>query len=249
MKNSLKVKTELNTLELIERGPRKRRSNPYLWVIHYKIDAESITVSERFKIMGQAKFHFTQGSLGNLGISALEGEGKINIPPHLGHWSAQLDDMPLPFFNYKVPAFLGIITVLMENNGVSEQGVEAGHKRFNEYIETQVNEQLAAFDVYELDVLDVENSLKAVMRRKAMAFETEVYRAVGSAVFKGQNILQNFKTLIDRDEMIGFEIWNFTSAELRKTDKPLAFSQLFKHPKYGQWEITGTVQVDQTTKA
>ena len=68
-------------------------SEPYLWVVMVKIDAEGLHQQDNF-LVGEAKFFFSPGSRGNLGGAISSGQTR-QIPAPVGTWETSLRPIPI----------------------------------------------------------------------------------------------------------------------------------------------------------
>jgi hypothetical protein len=240
---SLPVYIKLDRLICHREGSGWRRTEPYLWTIFFAIDGQHIRLTEQFRLEGEAQFHFTPGSHGNLGVHAVTSGQVIRIPQAIGSWETELHPIKVPFFNYNIPGMVGVVTVLMEEENVSAQGAEAGHDALNRYVRQAVNQSIKDFDVRDIDVENIQASIKAYFAGKVSSFVDGIEVAVSGAVRSAQNLIQNLWSLLDRDELIGYEIWDYNSVELGKAPGPIKFSRRWEVGANGDWELFGQVWV------
>jgi len=234
----------LRKLTCLEKVSSWRRTEPYLWVVMFKIDGSCVQLSESFQLEGEAEFFFSQGSQGNLGGDPMDKGENLLIPSTVGGWESALSPISVPFFNYTIPGMLGVIAVLMEKKNVSMAGAEAGHKALNERVRKAVNQALKGFDVKKIDVENIQDSIKQYFSDQVDGFIHEIEEAVTQAVMQSQNILQNIWSFIDRDELIGFHVWDVDQKELEQMKTPFHLHHTWETEKLGIWEIEGEIRLE-----
>jgi len=212
-----------------------------MWNIFFRIDASCVHLTEQFDLVGEADFFFSPGSHGNLGVMAVRPGSVTLIPPEVGHWDCTLTPIPVPFFNYEVPPLLGVITVLMEQENVSARGAEAGHQALNRYVQEAVNQAIRDFHVREIDVENIHDSIKAYFSRRVEAFVHGIEDAVGLAVRQAQTVWQNLWSLIDQDDLVGYEVRDLSLAEIEAAGGQVELHLRWDTPSCGDWELWGYV--------
>ena len=239
----LRVNISVDKLICHRKGRMKgwRKTAPYMWNIFFKLSNPHLKVNQKFKLYGNAKFHFSKGSHGNLNVSHVDANQQIAIPPEIGAWEDDLSKIDIPFFSYEAPGIIGVVSVLMEQHNVSKRGAEAGHRTLNDYVKQSMNSALHDFDVARINVKDIENSIKDYFDEEVEKFTADIETQVGGAVVKAQNIIQNIWSLIDKDELIGYKIWYFNNFDLQECGYEIELSETFSSYAHGEWEICGKV--------
>lgn len=232
---------QLQTLTCLRPGKGWRKTEPYLWNIFFKIDGAGVRVSEQFHLEGEATFFCSEGSHGNLGVSAVQTGETILIPPTVGLWQTELTPMPLPYFDYALPGILGVITVIMEKENISPQGAEAGHQAMNQYIQTAINQALSNFTAKAIDVENIRGSIKQYFANQIQQFESGIEQAVAQAVIKAQSVFQNIWTLVSRDNLVGYRIWDFHQTEFDELGLPLQLRFDVDDEQQGAWVLLGSI--------
>jgi len=240
----LQVTIQIEELICHKQGRMKgwRKTAPYLWNIFFKICNPHIKVTQKFKLYGNAKFHFSEGSHGNLNTSHMEAGQVASVPAEVGEWTASLGYIDIPFFNYETPGVIGVVTALMEQHNVSNRGAEAGHRSLNDYVKNSMNGALNDFDIAKINVKDIEGSIKEYFESELNKFTQGIEQQVGGAVIKAQNIVQNIWSLLDKDELIGYKIWHFNSEDIIENGYEIPLSQTFSSFAHGEWEIKGNMK-------
>ncbi|MEM7101732.1 MAG: hypothetical protein AAF502_01300 [Bacteroidota bacterium] len=239
MRKELDLKLRLHTIKRHDTSEGWEFARPYLWTIFFKIDGSCITITDNFRLEGKAKFHFGPGSHGNLGITKLDGKSTIRIPSKVGEWNTRLTPLIVPHFESKTNAVAGIITVLMEKNNVSKAGAEAGHQTLNRKVEEKLNSLIAGFDPRKLDLDNLEASIFDYFKSESGSYASEIKEAVTDAVKNNQSLVRNIMSLVSADNMIGYEIWNFSLDEIANKEGHINFSKRWTDSRLGDWEIFG----------
>ncbi|MEO0899366.1 MAG: hypothetical protein AAFY71_23340 [Bacteroidota bacterium] len=239
------VHVHLRELICKKEGNSWRKTEPYLWTIFFKIDGEHVNLSEKFKLSGEVPFHFSKGSHGNLEIDEIKGGQSVGIPIEMGVFQTTLTPIQVPFFNYEIPGILGVITVLMEKENVSSEGAEAGHKALNEFVQKAVTTAVHEFDVKNIDVENIQESIRIYFAAEVEKFVEGIEEAVASAVVEAQNIFQNLWALLDRDDLIGYKIWDVNLDELQESQGNYPLHVVWNAEKTGHWELIGEIKLEE----
>ena len=67
--------------------------------------------------------------------------------------------------------------------------------------------------------------------------------AVKDAIIESQNIFQNLWALIDQDELIGYQVWDYNQQEIEEAGGKIRLQKRWTTEKEGDWEILGTVKI------
>lgn len=237
---TLYIKLGLNQLICHHRSDGWTYSEPYLWNVFFKVDGSCITLNGQFRLEGKPEYHFSQGSHGNLHAKDMQPGETIGIPKEVGEWKTSLVPIPLPYFTGGVSGVVGVVSVLMEQNYVSSKGAEAGHQALNENVSRALETILQGFDPKRIDINDIDGSLRRFFEAQAEEFE-QIGSLVGQAVASSQNVVQNIISLVNKDAVIGYKIWDFSNAGLDKAGGESSFRHRWTTRKYGDWEIRGSI--------
>ncbi|MCB9234105.1 MAG: hypothetical protein H6581_20790 [Bacteroidia bacterium] len=237
---SFPVVLELKTLTCHrqEEGPQGAR--PYLWNVFFRIDGEGLKITNEFRLEGKGIYHFSAGSHGNLSPDNVHDGQVVRIPAQVGRWETRITPFMLPYFEAEVSGVVVVLSVLMEQNNLTNKGAEAGHEFLNQFVEKAVNSALLGFDPRRVVIHDIENSVKVYFAEKVSKFAEGLDHEVGKAVAQAQNILQNLWSLIDKDSLIGYEMWDFTPekfAQAQSDTVPLV--HVWETREFGKWELKG----------
>ena len=244
--NAFPVKIQLEELICHKKGRSSgwSKTAPYMWNIFFKFNNPSIKLNEKFGVYGKADFHFTEGSHGNLEVGHMEAGESIFIPNPVGIWDTQLDGIEVPYFDYEFPGIIGCICALMEQHNVSSKGAEGGHQALNEYVRTSVNQAISDFHVQHIDVKDIEPSIGRYIDQEVAKFTDGIEKRVEGAVRQSQNLVQNLWSLLDKDELIGFEIWHFNQAQIVEAGGKIPLTARWATYAHGDWEVKGVLEAD-----
>jgi hypothetical protein len=236
---TLYIKIGLNQLVCHHRADGWNYSEPYLWNVFFKVDGSCVTLNGQFRLEGKPEYHFSEGSHGNLHAKDMQPGETIGIPKEVGEWKTSLTPIPLPYFTGGVSGVIGLVSVLMEQNLVSGKGAEAGHQALNENVQKGLESILAQFDPKKIDINDIDGSLRRFFESQAEEFD-RIGTLVGQAVMNAQNVVQNLISLVNKDAVIGYKIWDFSNAALEKANGELPFRHRWTTRKYGDWEVKGS---------
>ncbi len=229
---------QLETLDHQKKGHRGI-SKPYLWVIFFKVDGEGMRITKDFRLSGEATFKFSPGSHGNLKAGNVTEGQRIRIPKEVGSWGTSLKPMTVPYFEQSiVPGFMGVLTVLLTQDNVSNTGMEAGHRALNKHVSESVNELLYELHPRMIDLMDPETSLKEYFTSASVKYFEGMEKKIAEAIKANQNIVQNFWSLINRDDLVGHHLWLYNAADF-KLKEWLEFSHEWTSEKHGDWVING----------
>ena len=209
-------------------------SEPYLWVIMVKIDAEGLSQNGNY-LTGEAKYFLSPGSHGNIGGSIADGQTR-NIPAEVGTWETSLKPIPISVAGQQLTTIPGVIlccAVLLEENLTPDDAVEAGHQALNDLVKTTVANTIAS-----LGLAGVAADAAAEVALAASQGQTVTLAAAAQDVLKKRlkpiqdlftvaapgdlvtTILGNLNlagylgTAIDRDKPMGVFVQTFNQADL-----------------------------------
>ncbi len=240
---TLNIKLSLNTLTQQRKDEKWGKSEPYLWNIFFKADGKSIKVLNDFSLGGAVDFHFSEGSHNNLKTSIHE-KSMLKIPAEIGAWNTKLTPIRVAHQDQKVPGVIGVISILMEQNNVTDEGAEAGRIALNKKVEEMLNQALPDFDPKDMNVDDIQSSISQYFKKKVDEFAKELRVAVVKAITNKQSFLQNIWSRINADNMVGFHVWTFGHDDLLDAkDNVLFLSHRWNSDDYGDWEIMGKISL------
>lgn len=216
-------------------------ASPYLWVAYFKVDGEGVRITKQFALSGEANFKFSPGSHRNLGVTGVADGTMINIPSIVGEWETKFSPMKVPFFESNFPGILGAVCIVLKQGSVSSHAIEEGHQGLNQHIRDSMQTSLDDFDPKKIDIYSMEQSVKEYFLAQIDKMSEGVEDLVFKQVINAQNIFQNIFSLVNRDSIIGYHIWNFTHTDVDRQNGKISFSQRWTGDKVGDWEIIGNL--------
>lgn len=232
-RQNLVVLLKLNSIICRDEGDGSGNAEPYLWTVFFKIDGQTIGVTEALMLSGNATIVTTPGSHGNLNVNAVDEGDTVSIPTDIGDFSALLRPIPIPesFPNIVKPlgGFIGVVCILMEEDNVSDDGAEAGHQALNLAVKNAINQIIATRSRSNTDVTEEELE----------SFESDIQSAISNAIQNQQDIFENLWSGVNQDDFIGSKVFIFNHDNLAE-NKNINFNQRWRNE--GDWEITGNVK-------
>ncbi len=208
-------------------------AEPYLWTVFFKIDGETVAVTEALTLAGTATIVPTPGSHGNLPNGDVDPGEVIPIPPVLGEFTSLLNPIPVPpplqpLAGEDLAGIIGVVIVLMEEDNVSDDGAEAGHQGLNNGVAAAIADIIATRSFTNPDITEEEIA----------AYLDAIEDAVVDAITDNQNIFEDIWAFLNADDQIGSKVFFFDQDDL--TENPtIEFSQRFENQ--GDWEIFGQI--------
>lgn len=241
MLTPIRLQIALHTLSLHKKGASWGKSEPYLWNIFFRVDGEAITINPDFTISGKAIFKFSEGSHNNL-RGSIHRDNILHIPQEIGIWETELHPVKVPYFDQYVSGIAGVVSVLMEENNVSNEGAEAGRLALSQQVQKAVNSALKDFNPKVIDINDVQNSIGNHFQKTIEGFVNGIETHVIEAIKSSQSLLQNVWSLIKADALVGFHVFKFDHADINKHNGTIHFNHKWNSQKYGDWEVFGKMQ-------
>ena len=233
-RDNLFVRIELDRIHCYDEGDGIGSAEPYLWTVFFMIDGSTVSVSPSLTLDGTATTVFTPGSHGNLGSPGddVDEGDDVPIPSALGQWQAAMQPIPVAESLHglidDVGGSIGVITVLMEEDNVTDDGANAGHNALNAAVRDVINQIVATRTLTNQDVSDEEIN----------GFEGQISDAVENAISSQQNVFENIWSWLNADDTIGFKAFIFTHDELADK-RTLDFQHRWRNE--GDWELFGTI--------
>jgi hypothetical protein len=228
----LRVWLKLNRIHCFDEGDGWGSAEPYLWTVFFKIDGETVALTESLTLSGTATVVGTLGSHGNLGDNDVDAGDNITIPGVIGEWSPFLSPIRVPdsfrpFIN-DLPGVVGVVCLLMEEDNVTDAGAEAGHAALNTAVASALENAIATRTFANPNI--TQDEMEAYMKA--------VRDAVYDAVKNQQSFFENLWSWLNEDDTIGLRVFFWTHDDLAGGDT-IDFSQRWKDD--GDWEIFGHV--------
>ncbi len=232
-RDTLRVWLALDRIHCSDEGDGWGSAEPYLWTVFFKIDGETVALTESLKLSGTATVIGTPGSHGNLGDSDVDAGDDVTIPDAIGEWSPFLSPIPVPeslqpLVGDDLPGVVGVVCVLMEEDNVTDDGAEAGHAALNSAVMGALTDIIATRGFSNPDI----------SQQDIAAYMDAVASAVADAVASQQNFFENIWSWLNEDDTVGTRVFFWTHDDLAGGDTN-TFSQRWQNE--GDWEIFGHV--------
>ena len=229
---TLSVKLKLNEIICHDEGDGWGDAEPYLWTVFFKVDGETVSVTEALTLSGVGIVQSTPGSHGNLGNTDVDEGETVPVPSDIGEWLTTLKPIPVPSslqddFPNGIGGMIGVICILMEEDNVTDDGAEAGHNKLNEEVEKAINAIIPTISFGNQDIEDEINE-----------FEDSVSDKIKDAIVSQQYWFEDLWSWLNKDDTIGSKSFTFTHDSLEAN-----MEQEFSHSwdNEGQWEINGKI--------
>lgn len=226
----IKVNLELDRIHCHDEGDGWGSAEPYLWTVFFKVDGNTVAVTESLTLSGTPTMHFTPGSHGNLGATDVDEGDDITIPAAIGEWETYLKPIPAPaslsaLFE-DLGGVVGVVAVLMEEDNVSDAGAAAGHTALNNAVRDAIQQIINTRSISNQDVTEAEIN----------GFTTSIQNQVKNAIVNQQNFFENLWSALNPDDTIGVKVWLWSHDDI-KDGGVFNFSHRWKSE--GDWEIFG----------
>lgn len=226
----LNVRIELDSIHCFDEGDGWGNAEPYLWPVFFKIDGTTASVNDSLQLTGTATVEGTHGHHGNLNNTDVDAGDNVTIPDSVGVWETTLTPIPgPPSLQSLVPdvaGVAGVVTVLMEEDNVTDAGAIAGYNALVAAVQTSLNGVVPTLGLTQQDISD----------NQIAAMETAVSNAVSNAIQNSQNFFENLWSWINPDDQIGTQIFRFDHDTLA-AGNPINFNKRWNNE--GDWEIHG----------
>jgi len=226
----IKVNLELDRIHCHDEGDGWGNAEPYLWTVFFKVDGNTVAVTESLTLSGTPTTQFTPGSHGNLGTTDVDEGDNITIPAAIGEWETFLKPIPAPpslsalFEDFG--GVVGVVAVLMEEDNISDAGADAGHTALNNAVYGAIEQIISTRSISNQDVTEQEIN----------GFTTAIQNQVKDAIVNQQNFFENLWSAINPDDTVGVKVWLWSHDDI-KDGGVFDFSHRWKNE--GDWEIFG----------
>jgi len=218
---------QLDRIHCYDEGDGWGSAEPYLWPVFFKIDGDTVLLTEALVLSGTATVVGTYGSHGNLGNTDVDEGEDLPIPEALGSWQTLLKPIPsLSPLREDVAGVAGVIAVLMEEDNVSDSGAVAGYNALVNAIRSGLNKVIGTLGFAKQEVTDEDIA----------AIKSAAESAVKDAIKSNQGFFSNLWSWLNADDQIGSEVFRWDHDTLAVGDV-INFSK--RWGSNGDWKIYG----------
>lgn len=203
-------------------------AEPFLWIVYFKVDGESVRVNAAHQLEGAPMLHKTLGDYGNLGRKFRSG-ARGKIPPALGRHSMGLHPIPVDanaqaaVGSSTVDGFAGAVIALCEEGFGGN--VAMAHAQFDQLVEAEITAMMATRTAAQSAPTQAE--WRAL--RDRLAAETQaIVEGGGSSGGVGQ---------VSNDVLIGVDLVTFNVEDFAAPSQSTSFEHRWMN--HGDWEIEG----------
>ena len=211
-------------------GADEEESEPYLWVIGFKLDGSTVQ-QNLTRLTWTPDFFFSSGSHGNLGAVAKPGY-KITVPRNVGTWETTIKPIVLVDAQLnatEAPGAVGFIAVLLEENNVPDHAAEAGHQALNTFVAQSFSDFVTGIDLLDVNAkvaqrvaggASKEQALEDEIKARFTSLQTTIKNGASGVVSTamrqamGADITELIWAGIDKDEQMGNAFQITTTREL-----------------------------------
>ncbi|MGH2379775.1 MAG: hypothetical protein ACRDG7_00935 [Candidatus Limnocylindria bacterium] len=226
----LDVWIRLDRVHCFEEGDGWGSAEPYLWPVFFKIDGETVSLTDSLMLSGTATVVGTYGSHGNLLNTDVDPGEVLPIPEALGSWRTALKPIPVPDSLAgtvdDVAGVAGVIAVLMEEDNVSDSGAVAGYNALVSAIRAGLDEVVGTLGLTNQEV--TEQDIDAI--------KSAAEKAVKDAIKSNQGFFADLWSWLNADDQIGSEVFRFAHDDLA-AGGVIEFNKRWKN--HGDWQIFG----------
>ncbi|MGQ0607020.1 MAG: hypothetical protein ACT4OQ_00950, partial [Chloroflexota bacterium] len=226
----LDVWIRLDRVHCFEEGDGWGSAEPYLWPVFFKIDGETVSLTDSLMLSGTSTVVGTYGSHGNLLNTDVDPGEVLPIPEALGSWRTTLKPIPVPDSLAgavdDVAGVAGVIAVLMEEDNVSDSGAVAGYNALVSAIRAGLDEVVGTLGLTNQEV--TEQDIDAI--------KSAAEKAVKDAIKSNQGFFADLWSWLNADDQIGSEVFRFAHDDLAEGGV-IDFNKRWKN--HGDWQIFG----------
>ena len=203
-------------------------SEPYLWMLGFKLDGTSLTQNGNF-LTGQLGTFVGQGGQRNLTNGVVSGQ-TVRVRPEVGQWTTEIRPIPITLAGQqitRIPATVGLVGILMEENLTPGSAVNAALQSVVTLLKSTVQSVLAGMGLAGIAadalaavaaaggpaVLTVEAAVEQVVRARLKPVQDLFTMAAGAtaavAFLQKVGIDGIIGTAIDSDKPMGViqKVW------------------------------------------
>lgn len=229
------VSIRISSLHCTDEGDGPGSAEPYLWTAFFKVDGDTVTAAQG-TLQGTATVVGTPGNHGDLNTTDVNAGDTIAIPAALGQFSGLVTPIPGPN-GTTLPAAIGYIATLLEQDSTPDHAIATGHEVFNKAVQTELNKLLPTLRLTDL------TNLGPVLEPLKQRIGNQVATAIRNAESTTEII-----TNPNQDDNVGTDVRViFAQGDKIGTDptvlatNPLTFEQRIQNE--GDWTISAGASV------
>jgi hypothetical protein len=231
----LDVQIQLENIHCFDEGDFIGSAEPYLWVVFFKIDGDTVFVDESLTLQGTATVVGTPGNQGDLPSDDVDAGDDVSVPAELGEFRTVLTPIPLrtPIAGVtNVDGVVGCIVILMEEDETENSAIAAGHNALNNAVQTTLNSLIPTLNF----------SHQSPTKEDIDRIKKEIASAVGDAISNDTSVWDWLSGFGDMDDQIGSEFFTYSHGDLLSAG-PGGIALSKRWHSEGDWQITGHVYV------
>ncbi len=231
-KNNLKVKFHFDRLLCHDEAGGWGNAEPYMWTVFFKIDGTTCRLNDSLMLEGIATIFSTPDSHGRLADADVDAGDTVPIPSAIGLKEMTLTPIPVPDTVKKtgigdIPALAGCVLILMEEDNISVDEATAIHQALYVGIQHVLNNVISTLEFKDISQEEIKN-LTVMIQNK-----------LGGAIQNQQNFLEDLRSLINGDNIIGTTVFKFSGDQLLKQNST-SLNERWTNNN-GDWELLGSV--------
>lgn len=246
MATTLNVDVSIANVHCHDEGDGWGNAEPYLWTCFFKIDGDSFAVQAGSGLIGSPVISSSNGSHGNLGDTDVDAGDDVAVPEAIGLWRTKLKPIPVNDAGIRallgadnLPGFVGVVVVLMEEDGWSNSIADAGYSAFVDAVQLGVVKVAASFQKAVAKPTQVQ--IQAAIDQVKSAAGASVRAAVKDAMSGFQLIW--YGTFGDNDDQVGSEAF-VSDSDTLSGSLGIDIGRRWSGDDSGDgdWEITGRIR-------
>ncbi|HEY1141510.1 MAG TPA: hypothetical protein VGE88_15095 [Lysobacter sp.] len=234
----LNIELKLDRIRCHDEGDGPGNAEPYLWVVYFKVDGETIVVNTDGPnppfLQGPPTIVPTPGNHGNLGVNDVDEGDEFAVPSIIGEYRTVMKPIPLtvPLLGKtEVGGMIGCIAVLMEEDNTPASAIARGHEALDRSVRDKLGEFLGTLSISKQDPTDEDIE----------ALSDQIGDAVKGAIGDGVSVLQWIGAFGNMDDQVGSAVFRFTHGGLEAAGgAPIPFSRRWDNE--GDWELFGHIR-------
>jgi len=234
----LNIEMKLERIHCHDEGDGPGSAEPYLWVVYFKVDGETIVVNTDGPnpafLQGPPTIVPTPGNHGNLGVNDVDEGDEFPVPAIIGEYRTVMKPIPLttPLLGKtEVGGMVGCLVVLMEEDGTPAAAIARGHEALDRSVRDKLGEFLGTLSITKQEPTDEDIA----------ALSDQIGEAVKSAIGDGVSVLQWIGAFGNMDDQVGSAVFRFNHGGLEAAGGvPIPFGRRWDNE--GDWELFGHIK-------